>query len=190
MMRRAVAFTGWATTVFMGVTMFWTLTAGGFLAAMAQGQAAISEGVLLLSYAAIGSIVAVTTSYATVGLLLATRSGGGRVGTLLLAGGMSFAAVPFGYVVGGNLVLRDPFDPLANAVFLVGPACIPIGYSLILPVIALVFPDGRLPSTRWRWPLRIVTAILGTTTAITILRPGEIAGTASRNAYSSTRALY
>ena len=183
MMRRAVAFTGWATTVFMGVTMFWTLTAGGFLAAMAQGQAAISEGVLLLSYAAIGSIVAVTTSYATVGLLLATRSGGGRVGTLLLAGGMSFAAVPFGYVVGGNLVLRDPFDPLANAVFLVGPACIPIGYSLILPVIALVFPDGRLPSTRWRWPLRIVTAILGTTTAITILRPGEIAGTASRNPF-------
>lgn len=183
MMRRTVALAAWATTVLMGVSMFWTLTAGGFLAAMAQGQAAISEGVLLLSYLAIGSIVAVTMSYATVGLLLATRSGGGRVGTLLLAGGISFGAIPFGYVVGGTLVLRDPFDPLANAVFLVGPACIPIGYSLILPVIALVFPDGRLPSTRWRWPVRIITAILGTTTAITILRPGEIAGTASRNPF-------
>lgn len=182
-MPRAVAFTVWAITVLMGVAMLWTLTAGGFLAAMAEGQATISEGVLLLSYVAIGSIVAVTMSYATVGLLLATRSGGGRVGALLLAGGMSFAAIPFGYVVGGSLVLRDPFNPLSNAVFLLGPACIPIGYSLILPVIALVFPHGRLPSTGWRWPVRMITAILGTSTALTILHPGEIAGTASRNPF-------
>jgi hypothetical protein len=68
-------------------------------------------------------------------------------------------------------------------VFLLGPACIPIGYSLILPVIALVFPHGRLPSTGWRWPVRMITAILGTSTALTILRPGEIAGTASRNPF-------
>lgn len=182
-MPRAVAFTGWATTVLMGVAMLWTLTAGGFLAAIAQGQATVSESVLLLSYLAIGSIVAVTMSYATVGPLLATRSGGGRVGTVLLAGGLSFVAIPFGYVVGGTLVLRDPFDPLASAVFLIGPACIPIGYSLILPVIALVFPDGRFPSTGWRWPVRMITAILGTSTALTILRPGEIAGTASRNPF-------
>jgi len=182
-MRRAVAATAWTITMLVGVAMFWTLTAGGFLAAMAQGQATVSESVLLLSYLAIGSIVAVTMSYATVGLLLATRSGGGRVGTVLLAGGLSFVAIPFGYVVGGTLVLRDPFDPLANAVFLLGPACIPIGYSLILPVIALVFPDGRLPSTRWRWPVRVIAALVGTATAITILRPGEIAGTASKNPF-------
>lgn len=182
-MRRAVAATAWTTTMLVGVAMLWTLTAGGFLAAMAQGQATVSESVLLLSYLAIGSIVAVTMSYATVGLLLATRSGGGRVGTVLLAGGLSFVAIPFGYVVGGTLVLRDPFDPLANAVFLIGPACIPIGYSLILPVIALVFPDGRLPSARWRWPVRVIAAIVGTASAITILRPGEIAGTASRNPF-------
>jgi hypothetical protein len=180
---RAVAIAAWTTTMLVGVVMFWTLTAGGFLAAMAQGQATVSESVLLLSYLAIGSIVAVTMSYATVGLLLATRAGGGRVGTVLLAGGLSFVAIPFGYVVGGTLVLRDPFDPLANAVFLIGPACIPIGYSLILPVIALVFPDGRLPSARWRWPVRVIAAFVGTASAITILRPGEIAGTASRNPF-------
>jgi hypothetical protein len=137
----------------------------------------------VVTYAAFAAIVAVTLSYATVGVLLATRSGAGRIGTVLLAGGLTFAAIPFGYVVGGSLVLRDPFDPFANAVFLIGPATIATGYSLILPVVALVFPHGNLPSARWRWPVRAVAAFLAAATAITVLRPGEIAGTPSRNPF-------
>ena len=182
-MRRSVTVAAWVITLLMGVTMFWTLTAGGFLAAMAEGSAAVDESVLALSYVAIGSIVAVTMAYATVGLLIAARTGGGRVGAVLLAGGLAFAAIPFGYVVGGALVLREPLDPVANAVFLLGPACIAIGYAMILPVLALVFPHGTLPSRRWRWPAGVVATMLVASTLIRVFTPGEIAGTTSRNPF-------
>jgi len=181
--RRAAAVTAWATTALLNVSMLWTLFAGAFLEAMAQGQAAISDDMLVLAYGAIGAIAAVTMSYSTVGLLLATRPGGGRVGSVLLAGGLLFAAIPFGYVVGGFLVLRDPLDPMANAIFLPGPASIALGYALILPVLALLFPHGMLPSPRWRWPAGVAGAMLISATVITILRPGEIADTASQNPF-------
>ena len=70
---------------------------------------------------AIGIIAAVTMAYVSVGLLLAIRPTGVTIGAVLLAGGLTFAAIPFGYAVGGVLVREDPFDPLANALFLLGP---------------------------------------------------------------------
>jgi hypothetical protein len=181
---RAVAITIWVATALLDAVMVWVLTAGGFLDQMATGQPTVTDTMFVVTYAAIAAIVAVTLSYATVGVLLAMRSGAGRIGSVLLAGGLSFAAIPFGYVVGGSLVRLDPFDPLANAVLLIGPATIAAGYSLILPVLALVFPHGSLPSARWRWPVRAVAAILAAATAITVLNPGEIAGTTpSRNPF-------
>lgn len=183
MIGRAAALAIWVATALLDAVMVWVLTAGGFLDQMATGQPTVTDTMFAVTYAATAAIVAVTLSYATVGLLLATRSGAGRLGSVLLAGGLSFAAIPFGYVVGGSLVRVDPYDPLANAVFLIGPATIAAGYSLILPVVALVFPHGSLPSARWRWPVRAVAALLAAATTITILRPGEIAGTPSRNPF-------
>ena len=182
-MGRAVAIAIWVATGLLDAVMVLVLTEGRFLDQMAAGQPTITDAMFVLTYAAMAAIVAVTLSYATVGVLLATRPGASRVGMVLLAGGLTFAAIPFGYVVGGSLVLRDPFDPFANAVFLIGPATIAAGYSLILPVVALVFPHGSLPSARWRWPVRSVAALLAAATAITVLSPGEIAGTPSRNPF-------
>ena len=178
--RLVAAACAWMTTAALGIAMLWTLTVGGYLGELAEGNAAVDETMLATTYLALGFIIAITIAYATVGLLLATRTGGGRVGAVLLAGGLSFAAIPFGYLVGGFLIQVDPADPLANAVFLLGPASIPIGYSMILPVIALVFPHGRLPSRRWRWPAGLVAALLLGSTGIRILAPGEIAGSTSR----------
>ena len=178
-----VAIAIWVAITLLDAVMVWVLTAGGFLDQIAADQPMVTDAMFVETYAAVAAIVAVTLSYATVGVLLATRSGAGRIGAVLLAGGLSFAAIPFGYVVGGSLVLRDPFDPFANAIFLIGPATIAAGYSLILPVVALVFPHGSLPSAHWRWPVRSVAALLATATAITVLSPGEIAGTPSRNPF-------
>ena len=183
MIRLVAAACAWMTTAALGIAMLWTLTVGGYLGELAEGNAAVDETMLATTYLALGFIIAITIAYATVGLLLATRTGGGRVGAVLLAGGLSFAAIPFGYLVGGSLIQVDPADPLANAVFLLGPASIPIGYSMILPVIALVFPHGRLPSRRWRWPAGLVAALLLGSTGIRILAPGEIAGSTSRNPF-------
>ncbi len=183
MTRRVVAIAAWAATAVMDVTMFWVMTAGGFLDEMAPGQPAVTDSMRVLTYGAGAAIAAVTLAYSTVGVLLATRSGAGRIGAVILAGGLAFAAIPFGYVVGGSLVLHNPFDPLANGLFLIGPASIVAGYSLILPVVAMVFPYGTLPSRRWRAPVRVVAGLLIAITTIVVVRPGEIAGTQSRNPF-------
>jgi hypothetical protein len=179
-MRRGAAAATWAVTIVLDAWMLAVLLFGGFLDQMAEGQD-ISEVTYAVTMAAIGTIVAVTISYATVGLLVAARVAGSRVAWVLLFGGLSFAAVPFGYIVGGSFVEADPYAPAANLVFLLGPASIPLGYALILPVLALVFPHGDLPSPRWRLPAGLAAGLLGGATVLALLRPGEIAGTPSRN---------
>jgi hypothetical protein len=185
MTRRAVCVAAWLLTVSMDALVVWALVDGTFLGSMLASlpaeQRVQSEGMLIVADAAIAGVIAVTLAYATVGLLLASRRGGGRVGAILLAGGASFAAVPFGYVIGGTLVLQDPLGPVANVLFLVGPASVSLGYSLILPVVALTFPDGHLPSPTWRWPVGVALGALAAATILTVLRPGEIAETVSWN---------
>ena len=185
MISRALAFIAWALTAAMDALMIWALADGTFMRAaidsMPADQRVAAEGVFVVTYVAMAGIVAVTLAYATVGLVLATRRGSARLGAVLLAGGATFAAVPFGYLVGGLLVIKDPFGTLANLVFLVGPASIAFGYTMILPVVALTFPDGRLPSSRWRWPVALALGALTIATALIVVTPGRIADTASRN---------
>ena len=119
-------------------------------------------------------ILVVTVAYATVGLLLALRPGGGRMGAILLVGSAVFAAVPFGYAFAGTMAIRNPLDPVANVLVLLGPALVPLGYALILPVVALMFPDGRLPSSRWRWPARVALGALAAASILIVFTPAEI----------------
>lgn len=103
---------------------------------------------------------------------------------MLLVGGATFAAIPFGYIVGGQLVLSGTTAPLPNALFLLGPLLIPAGYSLILPGVALVFPDGHLPTRRLRPLLVIAMGLLAIGMLMTLITPGEIAATpGSRNPF-------
>ncbi len=189
MMRRTVAVVAWLFTVSMTALWVWVLAVGGFLDAMlatmpAEERLRLTQGWFLEAYAAMVGLVIVTLANATIGLMLASRRGGGRVGAILLAGAAAFAAVPFGYVVGGTLALGDPLDPVANALFLMGPASFAFGYSLILPVVALTFPDGRLPSPRWRWPSVIGVGALAAATVLVVVKPGMIENTeSSRNPF-------
>jgi hypothetical protein len=119
-------------------------------------------------------ILVVTVAYSTVGLLLALRPGGGRMGAILLVGSAVFAAVPFGYAFAGTMALQNPLDPVANVLVLLGPALVPFAYALILPIVALTFPDGRLPSSRWRWPARAALGALAAATILIVFTPGAI----------------
>lgn len=73
------------------------------------------------------------------------------------------------------MVLKNPLDPVANVLFLVGPATFALAYSLILPVVALMFPDGHLPSSTWRWPVGLALAAVAVATLLLTLKPGQIA---------------
>ena len=167
--------------------MLWTLTAAGSLPPWRKATRGVDETLTILTYLALGFDRCGDDGVCDRRAPPRPRRGGGRVGAVLLAGGLSFAAIPFGYAVGGFLVQTRSPDPFANAVLPARPAGFPIGYSLILPVLALVFPHGQLPSRRWRWPAGLVTACLLASTGIRILAPGRDRGNASRNPFGSTR---
>jgi hypothetical protein len=87
-------------------------------------------------------------AYATVGAVVAIRRPGHVVGWLLLAAGFTFAlsSMCFEYAnwalahrsgTGGTFALWVSETPSALAL-------------VLIPVALLVFPDGRLPSARWR----------------------------------------
>ena len=179
MRRRIVAAIAWLVIAVMNALWVWAIVGGGFLAAMfaslsVEDQQLITPGMLAVTYAAMTGTLIVTLAYATVGLLLAVRPGGGRMGTILLVGSAVFAAVPFGYAFAGTMAIQRPLDPIANVLVLLGPGLVPLGYALILPIVALTFPDGRLPSSRWRWPTRVAAGALAASTILIVFKPGGI----------------
>lgn len=188
MIRRSVAVLAWLLTLAMTVAWVWVIAEGEFMdskmaSVPAEQQSSLTQGWWIVTYAAMAGIAIVTLANATIGLLLATRRGGGRMGSILLAAAVAFAAVPFGYAVGGILALRNPLDPIANALLLLGPASYALAYSLILPVVGLTFPDGSLPSGRWRWPSGLAIGALVTAAMLVVLKPGGIENSASMNPF-------
>ena len=163
-------------TLAMNAGTLWTLFGTNFLARFAD--IGVTGGYEVFVYAAVAGFEAVSTSYVLVGLLLSGRRGAGRIAAVLLAGGALLAATPFGYAVGGQLFFEHPTSVLANALFLIGPVAFGPAFSLVLPVLALVFPTGGLPSRRWRVPVALVLGALGLGTALELLRPGPITGAA------------
>ena len=186
--RRIAGLIVWLLAVTMNALWAWVIAQGEFMDSMmavvpAEQQASLDQGWWILAYTAMAGLLIVSLGNATIGLLLASRHGGGRMGAILLTAGVSIAAVPFGYVIGGSLALGDPLDPLASALFLIGPASYAFGFSLVLPVVALAFPDGRVPSPRWRWPSGLALGALAAAAILTVLKPGGIEGSASVNPF-------
>src|SRR5206468_7056027 len=138
----AIGVVIWFGIAALNALWVWAVVAGGFLDAMfanltLEQQQLLTPEMIAVTYGAMAGILVVTTAYATVGLLLAVRPGGGRMGAILLVGSAVFAAVPFGYAFAGTMALRDPDDAVANVLVLLGPALVPFGYALILPIVAL-----------------------------------------------------
>ncbi len=91
-------------------------------------------------------------TYVAMGWLLIERQRGNAVGVLLLAVGFTYAvAGPLDWYL--SIGSRDgPARDYAALVYLL--AGTPISICLGLAVI--LFPDGRLPSRRWRWPVLVL----------------------------------
>ena len=172
-----LAATAWLAVVLMGLATAWANFGTDFfrVAAAASGTTPSPDQVLIIN-AAIGAFLVITIGYATVGALLAGRVGAGRIAATLLLGALLFALVPFGYIFGGILLVRGPDSPLLVALQLLGPVAIGPGFVSILPGLAIVFPDGRLPSPRWRWPVALGLASVGFGTFLQLVRPDALVG--------------
>lgn len=172
-----LAATIWVLTVAMAVALLWVSFFTDFLERISaiNGATPTSDDIFVF-HAAVIAFSAVMVGYASVGVLLAGRVGAGRIAALLLAGGFLFGLVPFGYAIGGSLTIRDPGSALFSVILLLGPVAFGPAFATILPGLAIAFPDGHLPSPRWRWPVGITIGIIGVGTFLNLVRPGPVAG--------------
>jgi MFS family permease len=167
----------WLATLCMGFATMWIALATDSLQQFyALNGLALTSDELLVSRALVVAFFAVTIGFASVGALLAGRVGAGRIAALLLAGGGLFALGFFGYIVAGSLIIGEPSSTLFSALLVLGLVAIGPGYVASLPALAIAFPDGRLPSPRWRWPVGIAIAVVIIATFLELVRPGPIVG--------------
>ncbi len=110
-------------------------------------------------YASSGSLpVWVTAPFAVVGLVLAWRRPANPVGWIMLAGAFFFAlSEDASYYTVADYGLRHGDLPLGGVALFAQPGWAP--GIVLLGLLILVFPDGRLPSSRWRWLMWACAAV-------------------------------
>lgn len=131
-----------------------------------------------------GGLALATATDASVGAALTLRRPGNIVGIVLMLAAVLLAATFLGFVGGGLLYEeRGRRDILAGLVALI--AVLGIYPSLIVagPLLALVFPTGRLPGPRWRWPVGAIVAAIAVGSATVVVRPGRIGGSFADNPF-------
>jgi hypothetical protein len=100
---------------------------------------------------ATGEQIAITVSFAAVGVLVARRQPGNAIGWLMISPAicalLGFDAGLYA-VLDYRLGYSLPFGPVALLLY---QAWLPT--YVLFPLVILLFPDGRLPSPRWRWVL-------------------------------------
>lgn len=109
--------------------------------------------------------------FPVVGLVIASRRSGNRVGWLCLVIGLAWGIESFMWGVGlyglanpGTIAIPEAWAAIGN------PFWVP-GVFLIPTYLVLFFPDGLLPSPRWRPVARLVGVTLSAVFVATFLQP-------------------
>jgi len=157
MTARTGARLAWMTFGLVAVSFVGSLVAFGFAAQTAAGPSReLAEG---------GALLAMMFSFPVVGVLVAAREPDNPIGWLLLAiglvwevwGGVAGIYVIWGFDVDpGSLPRPDLVAALTSSVWVPG-------LGLIGTFLILLFPDGRLPTPRWRpvaWLCGLVLLLL------------------------------
>lgn len=117
-----------------------------------------------------------TIGAVTTGLLVALRVPGNAVGWILLfmGVGLAFALVCTGYL--SVSVDRDgaPLPGALVAGWVLVWTTVPVVYGSAI-FLLLLYPDGRLPSPRWRWVAWFATLVLVAATVASALTARELA---------------
>ena len=114
--------------------------------------------------------------YWALGAVIVLRADGHIVGWLFAVAPAMMASVFACYGVGYVLASSQPPDLLGAWLGLVGGLLFPPAIILTLPAVALTFPTGTLPGPRWRWPVRLIAAMVAVRTLVAVIRPGPMFG--------------
>lgn len=130
----------------------WTVPAT-CVALLAAGAAlAIESNAEQLANAEYLANVSLSVGFATVGALIVSRRPHNRLGLLYLGVGFASAMTVFAFAYAWYGLVHRP-DSLTGAVAMgwVSAWVWVLGFSPAATFGLLLFPDGRLPSRRWRW---------------------------------------
>jgi hypothetical protein len=129
------------------------LVLGGLVALLAAAQVPLSIMAHQNPLENTGIGLAIAVPFAAVGTVVARRLPGNPIGWLMLAPSVLF-------LIGADAGTYCVIDYRLGGHLPAGPVAVMLYQSwapllALLPLVILLFPDGRLPSPRWRWPLRI-----------------------------------
>jgi hypothetical protein len=125
------------------------------------------EGIFL--FATIGVVGA---TYATAGILILRQRVRHAVGWILLVAGAFFPTEFLTFGIGFQGARQG--DPLGIWLVLLAGAMFWPTLLIVGPTVALFFPDGRLPTPRWRWPIRIGAGMLLLVVVLLLVQPGSL----------------
>jgi len=168
--RTFVVAVAWLAAMAGAAALVFAATAGVGLAGSSGANFSVIFGGLALA-------VAIDAS---VGAVLTLRRPGNIVGVVLMLAAILLAAAILGFPGGAVLYEeRGRHDLLAGVVALIGALGIYPSVIVAGPLLALVFPDGRLPGPRWKWPVGAIVAMIAFGSATVVVRPGPIGGSGS-----------
>jgi hypothetical protein len=97
---------------------------------------------------------------ASVGATIVWRRPGNRVGILLVIGAVMLTSAATSWPLLVAMNGPDALGPLGTVLAWWSPLGLLPAVFILFPTVVLHFPDGKLPGPRWRWPFRIVAAVL------------------------------
>lgn len=188
-MSNDVVVLGWGDSSMTGLEGGFSLPSGAVVwrwawaaAGLAIGSVAVAASLFVASPEAwerlrsepLASLGSVAVGFSAAGVVALPRQR--RIGLLALVVGVTSGLSLLGWEYGRYALLVQGGDlPFGRAAAVVGWALWAPGFGLTLGILPLVFPDGRLPSPRWRL-LVAITAIAAT---IATLGAGATAAVAS-----------
>ena len=163
----------------------WALTAAGGLVIVAAAIIGIDPAapdvvaaVIMFTLIAFDALVCTT-----VGVLIVMRRPGNHVGWTLAALGVGLVLAFAGFGSAGVRTEQvGPDDALAGLFLWLGVVAFNPTMALV-GLVMLLFPDGHLPSRRWRAPIGAVIVMILAATLIIAIKPGEFDPTLPRNPF-------
>ena len=132
----------------------------------------------------LGGLVLGIATNASVGAIVTLRRPGNVVGLVLMLGAVLTAITLLTWVSGAAMTAqRGPYDLLGGLATLIGALGFAPSVFVGGPLLALLFPDGRLPGPRWKWPVGAMFAALAVALPFGVVHPGQILGSVANNPF-------